>query len=278
MVTQHTIEIKLSHSTEAPFVGQINAQYITPDQSEWAENEGGGFKPCPFLLFHDSLGSVDLWKDFPQNLANRTSRDVIIYDRLGFGKSTAREDPFSSDFIHREAKEVVPQILAYFHLDHFMVLGHSVGGAMASVTAAIYRDQCQGLIAMSTQAFNDEKIVASIHENYNYFEDERKFAQLSKYHGDKTRWVLDGWARVWTSPEFTNWSLMPLIENIVCPALVLQGSEDEYNDPIHSKTISQVLANSKLLIIPNTGHFPHRQESEIVLNAIEDFLKEKQKG
>ncbi|MDF2773363.1 MAG: alpha/beta hydrolase [Geminicoccaceae bacterium] len=41
----------------------------------------------PILLFHDSLGCVDLWRDFPEQLAVATERAVVAYDRLGFGSS-----------------------------------------------------------------------------------------------------------------------------------------------------------------------------------------------
>ncbi|MEQ9510813.1 MAG: alpha/beta hydrolase, partial [Alloalcanivorax xenomutans] len=43
--------------------------------------------PTPIVLFHDSLGCVALWRDFPQQLAGVTGREVIAYDRLGFGQS-----------------------------------------------------------------------------------------------------------------------------------------------------------------------------------------------
>ncbi|MCL6232375.1 hypothetical protein [Acinetobacter amyesii] len=38
---------------------------------------------APIILMHDSLGSVDLWRDFPAQLASASGRKVIAYDRLG---------------------------------------------------------------------------------------------------------------------------------------------------------------------------------------------------
>ena len=40
------------------------------------------------VLFHDSLGCVALWRDFPEQLCARTGLQVVAYDRLGFGQST----------------------------------------------------------------------------------------------------------------------------------------------------------------------------------------------
>ena len=47
---------------------------------------------APIILFHDSLGCVDLWRSFPQVLAQKTGRSVMAYDRIGFGKSSPRKD------------------------------------------------------------------------------------------------------------------------------------------------------------------------------------------
>src|ERR1700692_4632945 len=63
------------------------------------------------LLFHDSLGCVDLWRDFPRKLAASTQRHVVAYDRLGFGRSDACDGPLAPTFIRDEAVNVVPRLL-----------------------------------------------------------------------------------------------------------------------------------------------------------------------
>ncbi|AMY07939.1 hypothetical protein LuPra_01123 [Luteitalea pratensis] len=35
---------------------------------------------APIVLIHDSLGSVDLWRDFPSRLTASTGHPVIAYD------------------------------------------------------------------------------------------------------------------------------------------------------------------------------------------------------
>ena len=46
------------------------------------------FENKPTIVFlHDSLGSVQLWRDFPEKLAEATQCNVLVYDRLGYGKS-----------------------------------------------------------------------------------------------------------------------------------------------------------------------------------------------
>ena len=38
---------------------------------------------APVVLFHDSLGCVELWRDFPAQLCSQTGRQVVAYDRKG---------------------------------------------------------------------------------------------------------------------------------------------------------------------------------------------------
>ena len=64
----------------------------------------------PIILLHDSLGSVDLWKDFPEKLSQAFSRSVFAYDRLGFGKSDARSSLPSKNFVEEEAIIYFPSI------------------------------------------------------------------------------------------------------------------------------------------------------------------------
>ncbi|WP_208456885.1 alpha/beta fold hydrolase [Lysobacter solisilvae (ex Woo and Kim 2020)] len=103
----------------------------------------------PIVLLHDSLGSVEQWRDFPAGLAERLQCEVIAYDRPGFGRSTPRHDAPSLDFIADEARSHFPVLRAALGLGDFGLLGHSVGGAMAVVIAATHADSCRFLVTES---------------------------------------------------------------------------------------------------------------------------------
>ena len=78
----------------------------TPGGRLYAKQWGGPMddaaKP-PIVLLHDSLGCVELWRDFPQRLAQSTGHAVIAYDRLGFGQSDAFPGQIDPGFIQQEA-------------------------------------------------------------------------------------------------------------------------------------------------------------------------------
>lgn len=69
--------------------GQIYFQQFSPENSASLQHQSS---KAVIVLLHESLGSVALWKQFPQALANATGRQVIAYDRLGFGRSSQRFD------------------------------------------------------------------------------------------------------------------------------------------------------------------------------------------
>src|SRR3954469_25243049 len=91
---------------------------------------------CPLVLLHDSLGCVELWRDFPATLAQQLARPVVAYDRLGFGRSSPRDELPAPDFIREEAEEGLPVVLRGLGIADFALFGHSVGGAMALVVAS----------------------------------------------------------------------------------------------------------------------------------------------
>lgn len=39
------------------------------------------------VMLHEGLGSVSMWRDFPQRLADSTGCEVLAYSRVGYGKS-----------------------------------------------------------------------------------------------------------------------------------------------------------------------------------------------
>jgi pimeloyl-ACP methyl ester carboxylesterase len=105
------------------------------------------------LLFHDSLGCVDLWRDFPEQLAVATRQSVVAYDRLGFGRSDPHPGPLPLTFIHDEAATVVPRLCEALGLDSIVPFGHSVGVAMAIATAARWPEWCAAVVTESAQTF-----------------------------------------------------------------------------------------------------------------------------
>ena len=232
-----------------------------------------GAARIPLVLLHDSLGSVDLWRDFPAVLAGQLSRTVIAYDRLGFGKSDARSALPSLEFIAEEASKYFPAIKKHLGLAHFVLLGHSVGGGMAINIAA--RDcDCQSVISISAQAFVEDRTLQGIGAAQEMFAQPGQLDRLKKWHGKKAAWVLQAWTDVWLSAEFQAWSLQPAIDHVRCPLLVIHGEEDEYGSVAFPRFIADHSGGPvELLLLKNCGHMPHKQSLPETIHALRGFLE-----
>lgn len=244
--------------------GRIHARSWTPS------NMRSG--AAPIVLFHDSLGCVELWRDFPADLSAATGRRVVAYDRLGFGKSDRRSGRPPLDFIADEAGTYFPALREQLAIGPFIAFGHSVGGAMAIHCAAEFAADCEALITESAQVFPEELTLRSIAEAREQFRDEAQIARLAKYHGDKAAWVLDAWTENWLDPGFASCSLDTVLPRVICPLLAIHGDQDEYGSTCHAEIIAKLsTGRSQVEIVPDTGHVPHRERPAVVLALVSRF-------
>jgi pimeloyl-ACP methyl ester carboxylesterase len=225
------------------------------------------------ILLHDSLGSVEQWREFPEALARRLRRVVIAYDRPGFGKSSVRSDAPSLDFIAQEAREHFPELRRALELDTFGLFGHSVGGAMAVVIAATQGDACRFVVTESAQAFVEARTLEGISAAQAQFADDTQFARLARWHGERARWVLEAWTQVWLDSGFVDWSLDAWLPQVHCPVLAIHGDRDEFGSTAFPERIARgVRGAAQLAILPDCGHVPHRERADEVLDRVAVFV------
>jgi pimeloyl-ACP methyl ester carboxylesterase len=230
-------------------------------------------KLAPMVLLHDSLGCVELWRDFPAQLCEATGRTAIAYDRLGFGRSSRRHRLPSQRFVSEEAELYLPPLLAALQLNQVVLYGHSVGGGMAIIAAGQLAERCLAVISESAQAFVEQRTLEGIRQAQSGFEDARAFGKLQQYHGDKAEWVLRAWTDTWTAEGFARWSLADDLPRMRCPALIIHGDRDEYGSTAFPETICRLAAGpTQLHVLPRCGHVPHRSHRDLVLALIAGFL------
>lgn len=241
----------------------------------WApSSQTGASRPSPIVLFHDSLGCVELWRTFPAVLAQCTGRPVIAYDRLGFGRSDRRTDKLSTGFVCEEAERFFPVLREQLGFDRFIAFGHSVGGGMAIHCAAAYPAACEALITEAAQVFVEDRTLAGILAAEEQFRQPESFERLQRYHGDKTRWVLDAWIGTWLTPEFAGWTLEAVLPQVSCPTLAVHGKEDEYGSYAHPEKIARLVSGpSEMMLMPGIGHVPHREREHRVAERVAGFIE-----
>jgi len=227
----------------------------------------------PLVLQHDSLGCVEIWRDLPERLAQATGRRVIAYDRLGFGRSDAREGPMPRDFIADEGRSFLPAVLDHLGIDRFVALGHSVGGGMSVHIAAQRPDACTALVTIAAQAFVEDRTVAGLRAARTSFAEPGALERLARYHGDKAAWVLSAWLDTWLDPDFADWSLDAVLPQVRCHALVLHGELDEYGSPAHPRRIAQGIGErAEVHLLAGLGHVPQRERPDEIVQRVAQFL------
>lgn len=213
-----------------------------------------------------------MWRDYPMVLRQRLRRTIISYDRLGFGQSTPRSDKISNDFIAEEANSVV-RVLDALKVETAILFGYSVGGSMAVSTAAQAPDRIIAVISESAQAFVEQQTIDGVEIARKRFQDDEQKSRLRRWHSERTEWILEAWFDTWTSPSYADWSLAPLLPKVTCPLLVIHGDHDDYGSIAFPELITRLAGGeSKMVIVENCGHVPHREHPERVLMEIESFL------
>jgi len=226
----------------------------------------------PTLVFlHEGLGSVSLWKDFPASVAAGTGCPAVVYSRYGYGQSDLLEVPFAVDYMHREALETLPDLLATLGIRRPVLVGHSDGASIALMHAGS-RDDLTGLVALAPHVFVEDISVKSIAEAKTAFETTELPQKLARHHADARR-TFYAWNHIWLHPDFRRWNIEAFLPAIRCPVLAIQGADDEYGTMGQVETIErQVGGPCEIVRLAACGHSPHRDQPELTLAAIERFV------
>jgi pimeloyl-ACP methyl ester carboxylesterase len=241
---------------------RLEYQWIAPERTS-----------APLIIFlHEGLGSLSMWRDFPQQLCNAVSAQGLVYSRPGYGQSTPRavDEVWGNDFMHQQAHIVLPALLKALGIDAQAappwLLGHSDGGSIALLYAAQFPCSVAGLIVLAPHIMVEDVTVANIAKARTAYETTDLAQRLAKHHAepDSAFW---GWNRVWLSTEFRSWSIENNLPAITCPVLTIQGLDDEYGTVQQVHGIAQRIPQTKVLEIPQCGHSPHRDAPQQVINA-----------
>src|SRR5947208_939388 len=180
------------------------------------------------VMLHEGLGSVGLWGDFPDRLQAATGACVFVYSRSGYGASTPVELPRPLDYMHIEAREVLPKLLDAIGFRRGLLLGHSDGASIAAIYAGGVADHRVRGIAMIAPHFIVEDIsVTSIAAIKQAYETTDLKSKLARWHRDVDN-AFYGWNDAWLDPRFRDWDISEFLAYIRVPIAIVQGANDQY--------------------------------------------------
>lgn len=231
---------------------------------------------CVLVFLHEALGSIGQWKGFPQQLCNALHLNGIVYEREGYGHSSALRKQRTNRYLHEYAWEELPELLDTIlpKEKQVVLIGHSDGASIALLYAARFPKRVKAVESMAAHVLVEEitrKGIAPAVQAYKA----GKLEGLRKYHGDKTEELFYAWANTWNLPEFRDWNICEDIETVTCPVLALQGVNDQYGTSLQLDLIEKAIRKGQVTktMIPRCGHHPHLEVPEQTEHMIAEWWK-----
>jgi pimeloyl-ACP methyl ester carboxylesterase len=197
----------------------------------------------------------------------------LVYSRPGYGKSTARKplEKWGVDFMHQQAREVLPALLKQLQIHQPWLFGHSDGGSIALLYAAHFPNQLAGAIVLAPHIMVEDISIISIQAARTAYEEQGLRERLARHHHDPDS-AFYGWNTIWLDPAFLKWNITAELSSIQCPLLAIQGLDDEYGSMQQIRGIRDQVPHTTLLEIPNCGHSPHKDQPLALSEAVIAFV------
>lgn len=250
------------------------------------EHIDGPADRAPLVFLHEGLGSVSMWgqrdRYWPRELCAATGRAGWVYSRRGYGRSDPIEDvrgaPRPSgfwsagrhqpDYMHREALDVLPALLAAWGVREPVLVGHSDGATIALLHAA--HCPTAASVVMAPHAFVEDVAIRSITAAREAYDSGLR-DRLARHHTDVDN-AFWQWNDVWLSEAFGRFNIQDECRRIASPLLLVQGKADEYGTLEQLRAIERAVPHARTLELDDCGHSPHRDRPRELTSAIADFL------
>ncbi len=245
-------------------IGKI-AYYL----SESSDNENS------LVFLHDSLGCIELWRDFPAKLASSANCNYLIYDRQGYGKSAEFSYANRSINYLEDEADLLYELLTKLNISNPILYGHSDGGSIALIAASKYNSFIKAVVTEGAHVFVEDITLKGINNAKQQYLTTDLKSRLEKYHAEKTDAMFSAWVDTWTSHEFQNWNIEHFLSNIECPVLVIQGDKDEFGSLAQVKSITRQTKYSEEFIVPDSTHNPHKENPELLIIKIAQYINKR---
>lgn len=196
-----------------------------------------------------------------------------MYDRRGHGRSS----PFSADPRGKGYLEAEPAVLLALldalGIEHALLFGHSDGGTIALLAAGDVPARISAIITEGAHVFVEEKTLDGVGAARAALATTDLRDRIARHHGEKTDAVASAWIDTWLSPAYRDWNIERAMPRVRCPALIMQGIDDEYGTFEQVRAIiAGIGAGARGLMLPACAHSPHREARETVLDACAEFI------
>lgn len=226
----------------------------------------------PIVFLHEGLGSISMWRDFPQQVADATGCEAIVYSRYGYGRSTPRDGtPRTPRYMHDEALLALPEFLHKLAIERCILFGHSDGGSIALLNAGCTTTRPLAIVVVAPHVLVEDITIAGIEAAERVWQTTDLKARLGKHHLDPES-VFRAWNDIWLHPDFRAWNIEDCLPGIACPVLAIQGEDDEYATMTQIDRIAAQAPDVELVKLADCRHSPHKDQPAAVIAATAEFV------
>ena len=269
----------------------LRAQYRLVDGTRLRIVDSGRAGATPVVFIHDFGASMYSWRKTLLPLAAAGYR-VIAFDNRGFGFSDRPAHGYSNAAYAR----LVVALLDSLRISSAVLVGHSMGGAIAAEVALAHPDRVRGLVLIDAAGYGvrwpgvlkaaRSRLVGAIATRFrsrwitgrilrSTYADPSKVteADVDQYYApvpesDYGR-ALRGVLR-----EFTFDTLVGRLGSLQTPTLVIWGDGDRWIPLRDGSRLAKELPRGVFVILPRTGHAAAEESADEVNRLLIDFLKE----
>lgn len=222
------------------------------------------------VLIHEALGSATYWKTFPEQLARATCANVLAYSRAGHGDSDGPLEPRSVRYYEQQVETVLPQLIREFRINAPILYGHSEGAAIAFLYAAA-GNRVKAVIAESPIVAPAASTLRTVEQMDAAEPRAELIEKLRRYHRDPEA-VFSSWVEGVQRHLSREFPPATYLRRIQVPVLAIEGALDPFSGQAQQAVLEAELPHLRLIVLPQTGHLPHREQTQEVLDAVARFL------
>lgn len=236
------------------------------------------------LLLHSLLNTAYSFRHVYEALS--VKHKVIMPDLLGCGYSSKPED---FDYTLKSYAEYLKQLLEHLKVKKCAIGGVSGSGAIALQFAVMFPEMVERIVLVDALGLPAVRKGVSrgglpVRGNVNNKEIVMRL-YLSQFHNpdvvtDEEREHIAELAVAESVPECTNKIIQANgdfgvqgLEKLKIPTLVVWGERDPVLPKVLAENFTNVLPDSRFVMIPESGHLPHEESPEDFNTVVLDFLK-----